>query len=487
MKGRNLVFDNAFIPVAAIIIAIAICMLIFHIGYQAALIKTSASHRLRIIRDPLTGLMNRQTFLDTLERRIRGRRRSQSFCVAVVNVNRFRWVNDALGSEYGDRVITLVAEHIRAIVGEEAVIARLNGDEFAILVDYDLDHTVKLISRMIKRFEETPIVLMKQCIHILASAGIASVPEHGKQAREVLRRADTALSRARQSYSNVVVFEAYMDQEMNDIFMLATDLRLAIKNGSLGLVYQPRVCLQTGRVIAVEALARWDHPQQGAIPPGKFITIAENTGLIDALGYWVLEQSCLQAAAWKREGLNDFRISVNISVQQLFRDDFVKTLDGILQRSGLHPEMLELEITESVFIENQKAVTLTLETIKARGIRIAIDDFGKGYSSLNYLKNYPADTLKIDKDFIAESRSSTGQIITSSVIQLAEKLGLTVVAEGVEHLEQLEFLIHKGCDEVQGFLLSQPVTADDCKRFINTFSLDRLLQQLKTLGSFSKY
>lgn len=278
-----------------------------------------------------------------------------------------------------------------------------------------------------------------------------------------------------------------MDQEMNDIFMLATDLRLAIKNGSLGLVYQPRVCLQTGRVIAVEALARWDHPQQGAIPPGKFITIAENTGLIDALGYWVLEQSCLQAAAWKREGLNDFRISVNISVQQLFRDDFVKTLDGILQRSGLHPEMLELEITESVFIENQKAVTLTLETIKARGIRIAIDDFGKGYSSLNYLKNYPADTLKIDKDFIAESRSSTGQIITSSVIQLAEKLGLTVVAEGVEHLEQLEFLIHKGCDEVQGFLLSQPVTADDCKRFINTFSLDRLLQQLKTLGSFSKY
>lgn len=483
MKGRNLVFDNAFIPVAAIIIAIAIFMLIFHIGYQAALAKATATNQVKAIRDPLTGLMNRQTFLEQLERRIRLRRRSQSLCVAVLNVNRFRWVNDALGSEYGDRVITLVAEQIRSMVGEDAVIARLNGDEFAVILDCGLEEAVKLTNRMIKRFEETPIVLTKQYIHILASAGIAAVPDHGNQAREVLRYADTALSRAKQSNRQVVVFEHYMDQELSDIFMLATDLRLAIKHNNLGLVYQPRISLQTGRVTAVEALARWRHPQQGDIPPGKFITIAENTGMIDALGYWVLEQSCRQAAAWKREGLHQFRISVNISVQQLFRDDFVETLDEILQRTGLHPEMLELEITESVFIENQKAVTMTLAMIKSRGIRIAIDDFGKGYSSLNYLKNYPADTLKIDKGFIAECRSSTGQIITSSVIQLADKLGLTVVAEGVEHPEQLDFLIHKGCDEVQGYLLSRPVTPEECKQFMNTFSLDHLLHELGTVRS----
>ena len=483
-KGRFFVFGTIGLDYRIILlvtgIGIFVILLGWGIGYTIALKKMVRVNRLTANRDPLTGLWSRHAFLQHLSNRLEGAGSSRSFAVAILNINRFRWVNDALGLELGDLIIKIVAQHIRSSVGEhDHAIARLNGDEFAVILEGDIGSLEQTVADIVKHFEETPIILRGKHIHIIASAGLAGYPEHGTTAGELLSHADTALSTARRTYSGLVVFESFMDQELHDQFRLATEMRFAIEHNELSLAFQPRVDLATGKIAAVEALLRWTHPQMGPISPARFIPIAEQTGAIVPIGSWVLETACEQAVRWDWAGMEECRISINISVQQLLYPGFTEVLDGVLQRTGLHPKKLELELTESIFIENTKKISDVLGEVKRRGIRIAIDDFGKGYSSLSYLKSYPADTLKIDKDFITETLSRNGQIITESVIQLARRLGLTVVAEGVEESEQLEFLMARGCDEVQGYLLCRPIPAEECERFLRRFSLDATIDSFR--------
>lgn len=472
---RMIELDNKFFMLAAGI-GMLIIVLAWYIGYQMASKTKNRANDAADGLDPLTGLWNRHTFLQHLKNRIEQSGNHQSFTLAVLNVNQFRWLNDVYGTEWGDRIIQIVAQHIRRIIGEHSVIARMYGDEFVFIMEEDLDRSSRIAFDIITYFEETPVTLKGMNIHILVSIGLAGYPQHGNTAGMLLRHADTALSAARYTYSNVTVFEPVMDQNLQDEFRLATDLRFAVKNGELFLVYQPRIDLATGKVAAIEALLRWKHPELGMISPGSFIPIAEKTGAIVPIGLWVLETACRQAVGWNWDGADSCRISINISVQQLRCPNFISDLDDILKRTGLNPKKLELELTESIFIEDTKKISGVLSEIKRRGIRIAIDDFGKGYSSLSYLQSYPADTLKIDKDFINATKLANGQVIIDSVIKLARRLGLTVVAEGVEQSEQLEYLKTCGCNEVQGYLLCKPIGADQLEPFLRQFRLETVLK-----------
>ncbi len=468
--------DNGLILIISGI-AVILILVALRVGYLFALREMNRSNRIMMTHDPLTGLLNRQAFMQRLEERIR-EAGHDPLTVVLLNVNRFRWINDALGSDLGDLIIMIVAQQLRMGIEGTPDIARLSGDEFALILDHDTAESRQIVMDLIRRFDEQPVEVRGQSLQILASAGLAGYPQHGRTASELVSHADIALIQARQSYIHVVEFDPVMDEEMHDRLQLATELRTAIRNGELSLAYQPRIDLATGRIAAIEALLRWHHPELGHVRPSKFIPIAEQTGLIVPIGEWVLETACAQAAGWNWQGSEECRISINISVQQLVHPDFVAVLDDVLQRTGLNPKQLELELTESIFIENPQKISKILDKIKERGIRIAIDDFGKGYSSLNYLKRYPADTLKIDKEFITGTQSDTGQIITASVIQLARDLGLTVVAEGVEQSEQLAFLMRKGCNEVQGYLLCRPVPHDVCEQFLQEFDLQQMLAQL---------
>jgi len=474
LKGRIRLLDQEdFFILSGIVIVFV--LVAWRIGFLYGQKGLRPSGKPYIIHDPLTGLLFRQPFLEKLNERIRKAQDGQSFSVAIFNINRFRWINDSLGADVGDLVIKFVAEHMRSVMGNGANIARLNGDEFAVIFENDLDESVRKASSIVRTFEDTPIVLRGKHIHILTSAGLAGYPQHGATASEILGHADTALSSARQNCSGVVVFDCAMDRELRDRFILATELRFAINKREFSLHYQPRIDLTTGRIATVEALLRWHHSELGAIPPSQFIPIAEQTGSIMPIGLWVLETACEQAVRWDQVMDNDCRISINISVHQLLGPGFVESLDTILRRTGLAPHKLELELTESIFIEQPQKINGILEKVKEMGIRIAIDDFGKGYSSLNYLKSYPADTLKIDKDFITDMRSTNGRVILTSVIEMAKKLGLTIVAEGVEQPSQLQYLMDKECHEVQGYLLCKPVPALECERFMRSFHLADLL------------
>lgn len=485
MEGRIVVFgtieiDSRFILLASGA-AIITVMVALRIGYLIALRKSTHDQLVIQTRDTLTGLWNRQSFLQYLTDRINQHRTGDTFSVVIINVKRFRWVNDALGPDLGDLVIRIVAQYLRTWADEESIIARLNGDEFAVILNGDIEGSVQKSEQLIRYFEEQPIVLRGKYIHILPSAGIAAYPHHGRSAGELLGCADTALGSARHAYNGIAVFDTVMNEELHDQFQLATDMRFAIQNGELGLVYQPRIDLATGEIAAVEALLRWNHPQRGLLSPSHFIPIAEQTGSIVSIGLWVLETACAQAVEWDWSGKGKWRISINISAQQLLSPDFREQLDRILKRTGLRPDRLELELTESIFIEKPDKISAVLSEIKEQGVRIAIDDFGTGYSSLSYLKCYPADTLKIDKYFITEIASFSGQVITDTIIELARRLGLTVVAEGVERSEQLEYLMARGCDEVQGFLLCKPVSADECEHFMQNFRLDELTRMTSRL------
>jgi len=416
-------------------------------------------------RDALTSLPNRALLTKLLDQSMAvAQRNDASGCVLFIDLNRFKPINNALGRRIGDELLRQVALRFRAALREQDVVARLSGDEFAVgLFDLHQHFEATTVARKLQAVLIEPFLIEGHHLRVGASIGVSVFPEDGGDAETLLRLADIAMVRAKQDGhsddDSVAYYSREMNQDMQERMRLESDLRHALLNNELQLHYQPKFEIGNKHLVGAEALVRWQHPQRGLIPPADFIPLAESTGLIMQLGEWVLEEACTQAAQWMRAGLAPFRIAVNVSARE-FSASLPSRVAATLDRHGLAPEWLELEITESTLMRDIERVIDIMDQITALGVTLSLDDFGTGYSSLSYLKRFPIDTLKIDRSFttgIPEDGNDCA--IASTIISIGQQLGHRVIAEGVETAEQLEFLRGAGCDEVQGYLFSRPLAA----------------------------
>jgi diguanylate cyclase (GGDEF)-like protein len=428
----------------------------------------------RALHDPLTGLPNRALVLDRAEQMLARARRLDAPATALfMDIDGFKQINDRFGHQAGDEVLRQVGARLRAVLREGDTVGRLGGDEFVMLVDnvgldsVGLDSVgPQLVAERILDVLRQPVELPAQsAISVTASIGIATgIPA---SAEHLLQDADLALYKAKATGKDgYALFESAMHTVAQDRIQLDMDLSNALAAEQFFLVYQPMLSLENERVVGVEALLRWLHPTRGVIPPDLFIPIAEDNGLIVSIGRWVLEQACAQAAAWHQRGYR-LDISVNVSARQLERPQFVEEVRTALQNSGLDATSLTLEITETVLMRKPDATARLLTELKALGVRIAVDDFGTGYSSLAYLRQFPVDSLKIDRTFITGLElSSETHALTHTLIQLGKALGLQTLAEGVEHHSQVRRLQREGCDLAQGFLFARPLAPEAVERFL---------------------
>jgi len=428
--------------------------------------------------DTLTGLPNRTLLGERLAHAvIRARRTSRKVAVLFLDLDRFKHVNDSMGHATGDRVLKAVGALLRASVRESATVARLGGDEFTVVLE-DVQHAEELIelARHLLDVFSRPLALdTGQEVVISPSIGISLYPDHGQVPTDLLKFADTAMYQAKESGRNTfMLYTSTMDESARRRAGMIGALRMALEREELHLVYQPKLDLDENRITGVEALLRWNSQELGEIPPSIFIPLAEEAGLIAKIGEFVMYQACAQLRQWQDLGLRDFTMSVNLSALQLLRDDLTQRLCEILAELNLAPEQLELELTESVLMANAELAIHTLDRLHTLGVAISIDDFGTGYSSLSYLKRLPIDALKIDRSFVGDiTTDPDDEAITKTIITMAHSLGLDVVAEGVETLEQLEYLHEQGCDEIQGHWLSRPLAAAACYAFIREFERSR--------------
>ena len=407
--------------------------------------------------DALTSLANRVLFLRHInEATARCRANDRAFAVHILDLDRFKEVNDTLGHACGDQLLRIVAQRLLGVIGKDDIVARLGGDEFAVLQPLGEDKgacAANLAERLLSVFSD-PFDLNEHRINVETSIGIAIAPDNGDEAEQLLKTADIALYRAKSEGRNTYrMFKAEMELEARSRHAMQIDLRNAIASNQFELHYQPIVDARTQEPCGVEALLRWRHPLRGMVPPDKFIPLAEETGLIVSLGEWVLRKACLDAAAWPEH----ITVSVNLSSVQFRKGGLKKVVDAALYESGLAPERLELEVTETVLLNNNEENTGILHQFRERGISIALDDFGIGYSSLSYLQNFPFDRIKIDRSFVANltTRDDCAAII-SAVTSLARSLDIKTTAEGVETEEQVTLLRAAGCTEMQGYLFGRP-------------------------------
>ena len=416
--------------------------------------------------DALTGLPNRSLFADRLDRALtRARRRGDyQYAVLMIDLNKFKGINDTLGHQAGDMLLVEVSRRLMACVRSMDTVARLGGDEFAVILE-ELK-SKKEVMAVVDRIGASlgkPYVLCGTTVTPGASVGIVLRTRDYQSPEDILRDADIAMYRAKESGRPSMVFDRQMHQEILDAINLEADLRAALDRGELLLHYQPIVDVQTGQIEGFEALVRWDHPDRGLVPPVQFIPLAEETGLIQPLGRFVIAEACQQLRKWQLElpEAEQLSVSVNVSCRQFVKEGLVDHVAGVLETTGLDPACLKLEITESVLMHDAQHTAGELSRLKALGVKIAIDDFGTGYSSLSYLRQLPIDHLKIDRSFISgDDVSGESQEIVKSIIALARSLGLTVIAEGVEHQDQLDKLRSADCDKAQGFMFSRPVDKD---------------------------
>jgi len=442
------------------------------LAHQAAVALDNARLLDRVrhqaLHDALTGLANRALLLDRVDQLLaRGRRNHSSVAALFLDLDGFKDVNDVLGHDAGDELLRAVAGRLTAALRDVDTVGRLGGDEFVVLVDATMDAGPELVAERILKVMREPFALegMSAPLTITASIGIAV----GDRATggELLRDADIALYRAKeQGKDGYVVFRPEMQTAVQDHLLLEMDLRSALDAGEFFLVYQPIFELPSGRTTGVEALVRWQHPERGRVEPGQFIPALEASGLIVDVGRWVLHEACREAARWHGRGLG-LDVSVNVSVRQLERPCFVDDVRAALERSGLTAEALVLEITETALMRDVAGVVPRLEALKALGVRIAIDDFGTGYSSLAYVQQFPVDTLKIDRSFVAamaDSEESTALI--RSLVHLGKSLGLRTLAEGIERPDQYAQLRDEACDSGQGFLVARPLEAQQLEAFL---------------------
>jgi diguanylate cyclase (GGDEF)-like protein/PAS domain S-box-containing protein len=417
--------------------------------------------------DPLTALPNRAFFTNLLERSVRRiRRRSDyRFAVLFLDLDRFKLVNDSLGHDTGDQLLVGVAERLERCLRPGDVVARLAGDEFCILVDAIADaNDAMRVAERVQEELKPPFNLNGHRVFASASIGIATSEDYTDGPEHLLRDADTAMYRAKsRGRARFEVFDKAMHERAMRVLELESDLRAAIEREEFRLVYLPVVSLGSTNITGFEALIRWEHPERGLVPPIEFIPIAEETGVIVPLGRWVLEEACRQLSHWEDRFPNhpDLSISVNLSGKQLQQADLVNEVSEILTQSKIHPERLRLEVTETVLMDDPDYSTSVVQRLNDLGVQVQIDDFGTGYSSLSYLNRLHIDTLKIDRSFI-NSLGSAGErtVVVEAIIRLARDLGINVIAEGVETSQQLESLRNLECEHGQGFLFSEPVSAD---------------------------
>lgn len=420
--------------------------------------------------DELTGLANRALLLDRLEQSIHYARRSKRFvAVLLLDLDRFKVINDSLGHAFGDKVLCAVGKRLQQAVREADTVVRLGGDEFAILLAEVAEvEDVGLIAAKILRLLAEPHRLDGREVTLTASMGLSLYPKDSDDSATLIRNADMAMYRAKKDKQNSFAFYSPdMNQRIIETLELEVALRGALEREEFYLCYQPKVELLSGRIIGCEALLRWRHPQRGQVSPAEFIPLAEETGLIVPLGSWVLREAARQVREWEKQGLPVLSVAVNISGRQFREPDFVVKVERILAESGLEPRLLELEITESVAMEKVESAIMTWIDLKNLGVSLSVDDFGTGYSSLSYLKQFPIHSLKIDQTFVRDIASDPNDAaIASSVIALAKNMGLKVVGEGIETEEQLAFLRDRGCDMGQGYLFSPPLPADDYAKLL---------------------
>jgi len=438
------------------------------VGFFADLsARRESEERMRYLThyDELTGLANRSMFRERLSEAHQRVRQGgyRSLALLHINLDRFKQLNDSLGHEVADQLLQKMARRLVNALPEADTIARLSGDEFAVLFNAygNLSSLARVATRLSAKLR-VPVTVDGHELVVSASMGISLLPDNAREISALVSQSNMAMQHAKHLGGNN--FQFYTDSlqaSTLERLQLENHLRKAVEEKQLKVFYQPKLCLATGKLNAAEALVRWDHPTMGRVPPGDFIGLAEETGLIGPIGEFVLRQACWQACEWQRLGLEGIRVSVNLSVHQLRQGKLVSLVRQVLEETGLAPHYLELELTESQLLDSVEHIIATFQQLRDLGVTLAIDDFGTGYSSLSYLKRIPVDYVKIDQAFIRGLGEGTADAaITRAIIAMAHGLKLKVVAEGVERVEQLEFLKAERCDEVQGYLISRPVEAE---------------------------
>jgi diguanylate cyclase (GGDEF)-like protein len=425
--------------------------------------------------DVLTDLPNRFLLYDRIAQAIAlARRQGRQVAVMFLDLDRFKSINDALGHGAGDQLLQSVATRLTACVRNSDTVCRQGGDEFVILLaDIEQAEDVALSAQKIFAALSLSYRIDHLDLHVTMSVGISVYPNDGQDADSLIKSADTAMYHAKQGgRNNYLFFEPQMNVLADERHSIEGGLRQALERQELILYYQPKIHLETGAISGVEALIRWQHPQRGLILPEQFIWIAEECGLIVPIGAWVLRAACEQAQAWLEAGLPPIAMAVNISAVQFRHKDFLPSLAQILKETGLSSHYLELELTESVLMQDADSTASVLQALKTMGVRLAIDDFGTGYSSLSYLKRFPIDTLKIDQSFMRDITHATSNsddaAIVAAVLGMGKSLNHRVIAEGVETREQLAFLQAQGCSEGQGYYFGRPMIADDLVALLRT-------------------
>ncbi len=412
--------------------------------------------------DDLTGLANQLLLKDRLEQSILHAQRSQRIvAVLLLDIDRFKLINDSLGHAVGDILLCQVATRLSATVRSSDTVARFSGDEFVVVLTEvaDLDVVRKVAQELLKALER-PYQVGNRQIVLTASMGISLYPEDGNDSTLLLQNADTAMYQSKQLTDSFSFYHTEMNRHLIETLDLEHDLRHALEREEFEVHYQPKVDTYSGAITGCEALLRWHHPERGLVAPDQFIPIAEETGLIVAIGRWVLEQACLQNLQWQQEGLPRIGVAVNLSARQFQQGDIVDTVRRVLDKTGLSANFLELEITESMVMNDPLGAVKILNSLKEIGVALSLDDFGTGYSSLNYLRRFPVDSLKIDRSFISDvTTDPSGASVVTSIIDIAHNLHLKAIAEGVENSAQLDFLIACQCDTIQGYYFSKPLPA----------------------------
>ena len=409
--------------------------------------------------DPLTGLPNctylKQHLAVTVNR---AATEKQRFAILFLDLDRFKMINDTMGHDAGDLLLKAVADRIRHFVRENDFVARLGGDEFTVVLENIASlEGASSVAEKICRSVARPFVFMQQKMFVTTSIGISIFPDDGEDVSALIKHADSAMFRAKEKRNDFCFYERGMEAEIAKRLKLEQELRKAIDSDQLVLHYQPQIDFKTGELVGAEALVRWEHPLKGLVPPDVFIPLVEESGLINQLTDWVLENAAIQIKHWLDAG-HSLTLAVNLSVKDLVQEDLHAKLESLIKRIDLPKNVLELEITESALMDHPELMITELNKIKTMGITVAVDDFGSGYSSLNYLKKLPVDVLKIDRSFISDIESDPNDsAIVAGIIALAKNLGMSTVAEGVETEAQRYILEKLGCDTFQGYLVSKPV------------------------------